>query len=49
MSQQQAIMSRRDQRAHLPSITQPSVVICGTEDVLTTPEESANLRAPLAK
>lgn len=40
MSQQQAIMSRRDQRPHLPSITQPSVVICGTEDVLTTPEES---------
>lgn len=40
MSQQQAIMSRSDQRPHLPSITQPTVVICGTEDVLTTPEES---------
>ena len=40
MSQQQAIMTRRDQRPHLPHITQPSVVICGTKDVLTTPEES---------
>lgn len=40
MLQQNAIMGRRDQRPHLPSITQPSVVICGTKDVLTPPEES---------
>ena len=40
MLQQNAIMGRRDQRPNLPAITQPSVVICGTKDVLTTPEES---------
>lgn len=40
MHQQAAIMSRIDQRPHLGQITQPSVVICGTEDVLTPPEES---------
>ena len=40
MLQQAAIMSRIDQRPHLAKITQPSVVICGTEDVLTPPEES---------
>lgn len=40
MLQQNAIMGRRDQRPNLPSITQPSVVICGTKDVLTPPEES---------
>ena len=40
MLQQEAIMTRIDQRPHLGSITQPSVVICGTKDVLTPPEES---------
>ena len=40
MLQQNAIMGRRDQRPHLPAISQPSVVICGTRDVLTPPEES---------
>ena len=40
MLQQSAIMGRIDQRPHLGKITQPSVVICGTKDILTTPEES---------
>lgn len=40
MRQQTAIMGRRDQRPHLGAITQPSVVICGTKDVLTPPEDS---------
>ena len=40
MLQQQAIMGRRDQRPHLADFTKPSVVICGTQDVLTPPEES---------
>ena len=43
MSQQQAIMSRRDQRDTLPLITQKSIVICGTEDVLTPPAESEEM------
>ena len=40
MLQQQAIMGRRDQRPYLADFTKPSVVICGTKDVLTPPEES---------
>ena len=47
MLQQEAIMSRRDQRPHLPAITQPSIVICGTKDVLTPPAESEESAALL--
>ena len=41
--QQQAIMSRRDQRPYLPSFDKPSVVICGTKDILTPPENSTEM------
>ena len=40
MLQQQAIMGRRDQRPHLADFTKPSVVICGTKDILTPQEDS---------
>ena len=43
MMQQQAIMSRRDQRDILGNLTMPSVVMCGTKDVLTPPSESQEM------
>ncbi|MGC6516737.1 MAG: alpha/beta fold hydrolase [Candidatus Puniceispirillaceae bacterium] len=43
MHQQEAIMSRRDQRRHLGDIHHQTVVICGTKDVLTPPEESQEM------
>ena len=43
MSQQQAIMSRRDQRENLPNITHKTIIICGTDDVLTPPSESEEM------
>ena len=47
MRQQQAIMSRRDQRPYLPSFDKPSVVICGTKDILTPPEDSQEMASLL--
>ena len=43
MMQQQAIMTRRDQRDNLGNFTMPSVVMCGTKDVLTPPSESQEM------
>ena len=43
MYQQTAIMSRIDQRPHLPAITVPSLVLCGTLDILTPPAESEEM------
>ena len=36
--QQRAILSRQDQRDLLPSVSVPSLVVCGREDQLTPPE-----------
>ena len=47
MRQQQAIMSRRDQRPYLASFDKPSVVICGTKDILTPPEDSREMASLL--
>lgn len=47
MLQQQAIMGRRDQRPHLSAITQPAIVICGTLDVLTPPEDAKEMAQAL--
>jgi len=41
--QQSAIMARRDGRSTLEHFDKPSIVICGTEDVLTPPEESVEM------
>lgn len=43
MSQQQAIMGRIDQRDNLASFDKPSVVICGTQDILTPPEDAQEM------
>jgi pimeloyl-ACP methyl ester carboxylesterase len=41
--QQRAIMSREDSRPHLPSITCPTLVLCGREDASTPPALSEEM------
>lgn len=42
-SQQEAIMERPDRRGDLPHLAMPSLVLCGTEDSLTPPEQSREM------
>ncbi len=41
--QQNAIMTRRDQRDYLPDFHRPSLVLCGELDVLTPPRKSKEM------
>lgn len=41
--QQQAIMDRPDMCPHLPAMQMPSLVLCGTQDVLTPPEQAEQM------
>ena len=45
--QQTAIMHRLDQRPHLPDMTVPSLVLCGTADELTPPAQSEETASQL--
>lgn len=42
-SQQEAIMGRADRRGDLPHLAMPSLVLCGTQDSLTPPEQSREM------
>jgi pimeloyl-ACP methyl ester carboxylesterase len=44
----EAMMSRPDSRSLLPRITVPTLILCGEEDVLTPPSDSAALHDGIA-
>lgn len=44
VSQQRAIMTRPDSRADLSRVACPTLILCGEDDVVTTPELHAELR-----
>jgi pimeloyl-ACP methyl ester carboxylesterase len=45
IAQNRAIMARADLRPLLPSITCPTLVVCGESDLLTPPEQSREMAA----
>jgi pimeloyl-ACP methyl ester carboxylesterase len=48
IAQNRAVMAREDARAWLPSITCPTLVVCGHGDLLTPPEHSREIAAAVA-
>ena len=41
--QQMAIMARHDRHSYLETMSKPAVVLCGTADILTPPEQSQKM------